>query len=227
MPVNVRLRFVAPYEKNLVKLMIYEGATNTGPWTQIDETTEIGSFPAYIDEFTTSLADAIDDWFSIDWEDDKGATLGLSQPIQGGTTSLVGEIVERILVRDPTISELVALQEVEAVVESYFGVDPYTLFPDDANYRIKRGLTLLALAKSWIFKLASGTTLSYTAGLISQTSGTSQSQQSQNIEDLIKEAEKDLGLSFSIICQMMDIEIAGGQAVLAELDQSRLLIEQP
>ena len=228
MPAKIRLKFVPPYEEDLVSLLVYEGVASDGPWTLIDTVTEIGTYPTYINDYTTVNAQSSTDWFAIDWEDSKGARLGLSQAIQGGTENLVGEIVERIQLRDPNVDERVAQQEAEAAIQQYYGVDPYTVDASEANYVIKRGLTMLSLARILLVNVSStvGVTSGYVAGLVSQTANNASIQNvTANAKDLLDQAMKDLGLSYSTILLFAQTEIAGDTATTTLPDESRLLVE--
>ena len=220
--VSVRLNFVPPSVPDIASLHIYEAPSSGGPWTEIEQVPVTP--PDYISEYTTDKAASVNDWFAIDWYDAKGGHLGISAPVQGGTEYLVGELIERVMLRDPSLDENVIRQEAEAVVQLYYNADPYTLLVSDASYIELSGLTLLTLARCWIFQLASGATQSYVAGLVSQTSS-SQQQQSKNIADLLKAAERMLGLSGSRILQLAEVDIAGGTATTTLPDESRLLVE--
>ena len=93
MAVPVPLDFIPPQEDNIVKLHIYESSAQGGPFSEIELVTEVGTWPNYIDHYTTANATALDDWFAIQWEDDKGAKSVLSSPVKGGTDYLVREVM--------------------------------------------------------------------------------------------------------------------------------------
>ncbi len=220
---KVFLDFVPLDHPGLTKLHILEGAAAGGPFSEIEMVTPVGTYPDYLTSYTTDLAVNANNWFAIQWEDNKGWVSEISQAVQGGTTTLVGEIVSRMLQRDSGVKENVALQSAQSVVELYFNADPYTIDPDDVGYNVKDGLTLLALARSYIWRVASaGTTSKYTAGLVSQEFGDTQSG-FNNIDQLIAQANSILGLNVSRILLMDDIEIAGGTLTFGE-DISRLLL---
>lgn len=224
MPVSVHLDFIPPNVPDLASLKIYEAAAKTGPWTVIETVTAIGSQGSYISEYTTANATSLTDWFSIEWIDSKGASYGQSQGVQGGVESLVSEIVDRVMLRDPTLNEQVVGQEAEAVVEQYYNVtDPLSLLASDATAQELSGLTLLVLVRSKLVQISLGTTESYTAGLVSQKAGTSSS--SADLEALLKAANVLLGTSFSVVLQMRDNCIAGGMVISGIPDQSRLLVD--
>lgn len=226
MPVSVPLDFIPPGEPNIVALRIYEGVTKDGPFIQIERTTNVGVAPNYITRYTTNLATAIADWFTIQWEDSGGALSPMSQAIQGGTTTLVHRIIDRVLVRDSSLNERIVSQEAEGVIQTYYGdtVDPYnpTLKP---NYRILSGLTLLTLARSKLQSIAaSGNVSGWTAGLVSMKSGTAASSL-KDIQALIAEAGTMLGMRYSMVAQMAVPEIVRGLSQVVTADISRLLIE--
>lgn len=85
MPVDVTLRFIPPDETDLAALCIFESATGDAPFIQIDRTIDIGAYPDWINQFTTTNATDKNDWFSIAWEDSSGNVGDLSAPVQGGT----------------------------------------------------------------------------------------------------------------------------------------------
>src|SRR4051794_40999802 len=101
---SVSLRFVAPDVEDLVSLHILESTSATGPFTEIQTVTSIGTYPAYIDHFTTTLATSALHWFAVQWENAGGVRTEVSAAIQGGTESLVWRIVSRARQRDPGIS---------------------------------------------------------------------------------------------------------------------------
>lgn len=221
---SVHLDFIPPDVPDLTKLYIYEAPDKTGPWTLIETVTPVGTQGDYISEYTTMFATSKTDWFSIEWEDAKGASLGQSQGVQGGVESLVSEIVDRVLLRDPSVNEEVAAQEAEAVVEQFFGsVDPLSVVVSDATARQLSGFTLLTLVRSKLVTISQGSSTGYTAGLVSQTGATNTSL--PDLKALINEANILLGSSFSVILQMKDNCIAGGVVTNGNMDQSRLLVD--
>lgn len=228
----VPLKFIPPVEDNIVALRIYEAATKDGPFNQIERTTAIGTAPNYIDEYETTLAASGTDWFTIAWEDDKGFTSPLSQPVQGGTDTLVGILVARIMLRDSTINEIIAAQEAEAAISEYFGVDdPFSISAASVSPRILSGLTSLALARSYITKAITSTTTAnakWTAGIVSMDNSQSSSS-SSNLTDTVKSlleiANRDLGRNYSVILLMEEIQVAGGFRQIVAADLSRSIIE--
>jgi hypothetical protein len=212
---SVRLDFIPPDTPGITKLHIYESPTLNGVFNEIETVTSVGSYPTYITYHTTKLANDIADWFAIQWEDADGALSGLSQPIQGGTTTLVQQIVSRVMLRDPFADENIAAQEAEAVIEDVFiTTDAYLVDPSIVTAKQKSGITFLTLARvylsSIITSLSSGSLQSYTAGLVSQSAGSqSQTQNStglQNIQQLIEWANRDLGISYSVLLLMKEID---------------------
>jgi len=222
---SVRLDFVAPEISNLAKLIIYESDSPTGTFSPIEVVTSIGTYPNYISFYTTENASGLQKWFAILWEDDKGAQTELSSPVQGGTSLLIGQLINRVLLRDPKLNEKMVSQECETVLERYFKSDPYSIALT-ANYTELRGLTNLALAKCYIADLGSASTASqFTAGLVSIKFDESRLVNRKDlIQELIKESNKDLGTIVSVILQMDRIEIIP-TAESSEIDQSRLLVE--
>jgi hypothetical protein len=222
--VPVHLDFIPPNVPDLAKLYIYEAPSQNGSYALIETVTDIGSYGNYLSEYTTIHAASKTDWFAIEWEDIKGASLGMSQGVQGGVESLVSEIVDRVLLRDPNINEEIAAQEAEAVVETFFNTtDPLSLVASDATARQLSGLTLLTLVRSKLTSISQGSSTGYTAGLVSQSGATTTSL--PDLKALINEANILLGTSFSVILQMKDNEIAGGAVCVGIPDQSRLLVD--
>jgi len=225
---SVFLNFTPPDREDLTKLRIFEATDAAGPWNEIEVVTDIGSYPNYISSYTTNLATSAVNWFSIQWEDAKGAQTDQSNAIQGGTETLVGEIVDRVLVRDNTLDEQVVLAETEALLERYFRQDPYTVDPASVGYATKNSLAKMVQAKSMYSKVISSSSSSdsWTAGLVSmKASSGSATQTLEIIDNLMAEAARELGVGVSIVAQMMEIPIAGGMSRIVSADISRLLIE--
>jgi hypothetical protein len=221
---SVRLNFVRPDDEGLAKLLIYESTTQTGSYSLIETVTDIGEWPDYITYYTTNLATDPNDWFVIEWEDDKGARSPRSNPIKGNTTTTVGEITKRVLLRDPSLEEGIAAQEAEISVSDYFRVDdPYTIDPTVVTYKEWGGLTYLTLARIYISEVLVGSSVSgYTAGIVAQQQGNSQ-KSLDDIKRLIEEGNKLLNRNFSLVMQLEPV--AFGTSIGAEVDQSRLLVE--
>lgn len=226
MPVPVHLSFIPPNAPDLAELHIYEAAAQDGPYDEIEVVTPpaIGVEGNYLTEYTTIRANSATDWFAIEWIDAKGASFGMSQGVQGGVESLVGEIVERVELRDPTIKKEIAEQEAEAAVETYFSTDDaLSVLESQATAREISGLTLLTIVRSRLALITLGASQSYTAGLVSEKGATATSL--SDFKSLLNQANELLGTSFSVILQMADNEIAGGSVVAAIPDQSRLLMD--
>jgi hypothetical protein len=226
---SVFLDIVPPNQPDLTDLEIEESASKDGPWgAPIEIVTPVGTYPNYLSSYTTDQAAATTNWFRIRFKDSKGAYTPYSQPIKGGTDNVVSLLVDRVLLRDPNISEAVAQQEAEAVLQWYFkGVDPYGIDPATVTYTQMSGLTLLTLARALLFDQLVGSTSSadgWTAGLVSIKSGSTSSAGKADILELLKQANTLLGLNISVIAQMDEISIAGGQSLVAK-DQSRLVME--
>ena len=222
---SVHLDFIPPDEPDLVSLHIEEAPTAGGAWVAIEEVTAIGEYGNYITEYTTDDATGLTQWFRIRWEDSKGAFTPYSQAVQGGTESLVSEIVDRVMLRDPNIKEGVALQEAEAAIHKFYKADPYSIDLASVNAEILSGLTLMTMARCYIFSsLSESESEDYTAGIISQKSS---SDKKVNLDWLIAQANGFLGTNYSVVMVMEEIEIAGGYAGEVTMDQTRLIVEFP
>src|SRR5215831_20111161 len=128
MAVSVSLEFIPPDEPDLKALHVYESPTSTGTFNSIDSTASIGAYPNWITRYTTALATAITDWFAIAWENTAGVVGELSAPLQGGSTTLVSELVNRVLLRDPTLNHIIVGQEAETAIAEYYNVsNPYSI----------------------------------------------------------------------------------------------------
>jgi hypothetical protein len=201
MSVSVSLEFVPPDQPEIVALRIFEATSSDGPFAQIERTTEIGTYPAYISRYTTANANSADDWFAIQWEDDKGALSVMSAPVRGGVPNLVQVVTDRVFQRDPALDKAVVLWEAEGVIEQFYGegVDPYTA--EVPGYRKLNGLVYLTMARCYAFESAVESE-SVTIGLVRlQQSGTAQ----KNIDGLIELANQALGWNTSVVLQMRDI----------------------
>ena len=226
---SVRLQFT-PLE-GFTKLNIYEADTaELAPGSKIETVVVDPVDP--ISQYTTQQATGLNKWFSIQWEDASGGLSEMSNPIQGGTTTFIGEIIDLVRERDSSLDEQVVRQEAEAAIESFFGVDPYSIEFGSQRYAVKIGLARLVQARSLINGLVTTTSVSssnsgWTAGLVSMKSGTAdQVKQSESlIKWLLEQASLSLGLSGSRIAQMAVPVIAGGFSEVVTADISRLMIE--
>lgn len=201
---SVPLKFNPPADEGLVALIIEEGAAALGPFIVIETVTDVGSYPDYIAEHTTDDATSVVNWFRVRWRDESGAFTPYTNPMQGGTESLVAKIKDRVKQRDPSLVDAIVYQEVEAIVSDYFGVlDPYdpTL---TASYKVLNGLTYLALARNYIYQsVMSGDVEEAKLGLVSFKS--SSGSRTVDIAALIALANDNLGLRTSIVLQMEDV----------------------
>lgn len=224
---SVRLDFVRPEIQGLVKLHIYEAAVKEGPFDSIEEVAAIGAYPNYISYYTTNLAASADDWFTIAWEDDKGALTPMSVPVQGGTTSVIAQLVNRMLLRDPSLNETIAAQEAEAAVSWYFNVaDPYTIDPATITARVMSGLTNLALARSYMTRaITSSQANKWSAGIVSMDTSTGQQVTAQTVKQLLDLAAQDLGKSLSYVLLLKEISVAGGFKRVTGVDLTRSILE--
>jgi hypothetical protein len=226
---SVRLDFIPPQEQGVVKLEIWESPDKDGTYSKIEDVTEVGSYPDYITYFTTDNATAGNYWFRIRWQDSGGAYSDFSEPVQGGQTSLVKVLVDRTLLRNPMLDERVVAQTAEFIIQIVMGTDnPYDpeLKPTPAQLE---GMTLFCVGYSMMSSTASiSSDESYTAGLISQKSGTTTKTGAQPWEVFLDQAGILLGFSKSFVMQMKaDAGVAaltsGQMGEIVVYDQSRLL----
>lgn len=225
---SVHLRFIVPDREDLVSMKIYEGVTATGTFAQIESVANIGTYPNYIDEYTTEAASNASHYFAIEFLDSKGATTGLSAPVKGDAELLIGDISQRVLERDSSLNERVVLQEAESAIYYAFpAYDPYdpTL---QVDYVEKRGLTNLTLAMCYLTEMARTPGFSWTAGIVNlKTSDAAIKMRAQSIDRLITQANRDLNLTFSMIAFLEDIPVAGQDVMeLTSVDISRLIVER-
>lgn len=219
---KVRLDFTPPSEPDIAALHIYESVTQGGPYAPIERVTDIGAYPSYISYYTTLLATSATNWFSIAWETTAGIVGPQSAPIQGGTDTLVNQIITRVRERDSSLDERVVTQEAEAAIQMVLGdqVDPYdpTL---DLSYRKINGLVYLVMARSVIARAIStqtGSIESATLGLVSFKSQNG-TQQTVDVQALIDLANKELGIGTSFVFQLASVE----QQSYITYDHSRLV----
>jgi hypothetical protein len=232
MAVSVRLDFMPPTLPDIAALHIEEAPEAQGIFQEIDRVTDIGSFPSYISYYTTFNATNLNYWFRIRWETTQGVFTPYSQVLQGGTRTLVQEIVDRVMLRNPSLNEIIVTQEAQAVISGFYGVpDPNLIQMSEATYIEIRGITNMTLARSLISTyLASGGTVSkYTAGLVSLQSGATTADPTKAIEALITAANDDLGLRYSVVLLMKECDGLGSgycapQGQLQGIDLSRTLM---
>lgn len=203
---SVHLAFTPPYEPDIASLHIEESASSSGPFVEIESVTDIGDFPDYITEYTTSLATVATDWFRIRWLDSKGAYTNYSQPFPGGGTTLVGQVVQRVRERMPSLSIQIVTQEAEAAIQRYFGdiVNPYDVTLT-ANYRVLNGLVYLVLAHALMVEgMTASTAESTTIGLVSVRRNTAL-QNTKDLDGLIALANAELGINSTVVLELEEV----------------------
>jgi hypothetical protein len=232
MPEPVRLDFTPPGIQSVIKLHVEEAPAKTGPFSEIDSTTSVGLYPTYISWYTTQLATDLNYWFRIRWETSDGVFTPYSEALQGGTKTLVQEIVDRVLLRNPSLNENIVTQEAQAVVSEVMGTqDPNSVQVEEATYVQLRGMTNMTLARSLIatyLATGGGTNSGFTAGLVSIKSGTSGADPTKAIEALLKSANNDLGKSYSLVLLMAAVDPGGYGCYPSQLhgvDLSRSVID--
>jgi hypothetical protein len=227
MPATVRLDFIRPDIPGLVALHIYEASAPDGTFTEIERVTAIGTYPNYISEYTTTAASSVDDYFTTAWEHAGGSVTPQSAPVKGNTTALVVQIVNRMMLRDPSLDEVIAGQEAEAAISDYYNVlDPYSVDPTTVSPQKMSGLTNLALARAYLSRtITSSQANKWAAGIVSMDTSSGSSQSTDTIKKLIDLANYDLGLNYSIVLLMQEVEVAGGYKRLVAADLSRSIIE--
>jgi hypothetical protein len=207
---SIPLTFVPPTEDDITTLHIYESNLPTSGFVEIDST-PAGVYPNYITEYTTANAASLTDWFAIQWSNAAGARSPLSAPIQGGQTTLIGEIVERVMLRARTmdLDENIVVQEAEATVAWVYKVsDPYSIDVNTVSPLWITELANLTLVASLYVNTtisSSGASSSYTAGMISETNTATQAAQTRiydMIDKLEKRALRRLGLGGSLIASI-------------------------
>lgn len=235
MPVyySVPLDFLPPEEPDFTKLHIYESDNPETGFAEIEVVTDIGQYPDYITRWVTDKANHTNDWFSIQWEDAKGSLTEMSAAVQGGTRTLVGEIVERVQQRDAEgrIDPNVIAQNAEAVIQFIYKVDPYTLMEEDVDYTERNALADLTMVAVKFEEIIDRSTdpYGYTAGMVSESS-----LDMKNAIDALTKMEsralKRLGIGGSLIGHIQDpFSLTPGTSIftLAGLkttfDSSRLL----
>lgn len=227
----VPLKFIPPIEDNIVTLHIFESPDNTeNSYVEIDNT-PAGVYPDYIREYTTTKATSASDWFAIQWEDSAGARSPLSAGVKGGVNTLVGEIVDRVLLRNADLNENIVAEEAEAVIAWVYKVDdPYSVDLTTVNKLWLTELANLALVASMYVNTvvqSSASSTSYTAGMISESSSVNQTAQNR-IYDFIdrveKRALKRLGIGGSLIASIDTSKyITPITSIRTTFDSSRLL----
>ena len=228
MAVSVRLDFTPPSLTDVTKLHIEESQQKTGPFGEIDVTTAVGTYPNYISFYTTQNATDFNYWFRIRWETTTGVFTPFSEALQGGTKTLVQEIVDRVMLRNPSLNEIIVTQEAQAVIADYFHTDdPNSLASDAATPVEIRGLTNMTLARSLVatYLAAGGTVSKFTAGLVSLQTGATTADPTKAIEALIKAASEDLNLNYSVILLLADVNSSMCRPNRVAVDLTRTTID--
>lgn len=229
--VSVPLKFLPPIEDDIVTLHIFESPDNSpNSYVEIDNT-PAGTYPEYITEYTTAAASSATDWFAIQWENSGGVRSPLSEGIKGGTTTLVGEIVERVMLRNPDLNENIVAEEAESTISWIYGVDdPYSIDISTVSKLWLTELANLALVASMYVNTvveSNAAASSYTAGMISESSSTSQASQTHIfdfIDKVEKRALKRLGIGGSLIASIDTSQfLTSITGVRTGFDSSRLL----
>jgi hypothetical protein len=230
---SVHLDFVPPNQPNLETLKIWESTSVDGIFGVIESVTPVGTYPNYLSEYTTDQATSPDNWFAISWVDDKGAETEKSAPIQGGASTLVRRLADRVLLRDATLNELVVVQTSEWAITYALDVsDPYSIADDGATYQELEGMTFLVMAHSLITTIAATSATageSYTAGLISQkgaTTSTASTDKTKLAQSLLDLANSLLGKNYTVVMLLEEIDPIGTGVTGFDLDQSRLLLTE-
>lgn len=224
---TVILDFVPPTDPDIITLHVAEGDTGEGPFVE-RAPHPAGTYPSYITKITITDATDAENWFRIRWENASGGFTPWSDPVPGGTTTYLGKLIERVMLRFPDSNENIVAQEAEQVLQDYLHVNPYLSASPLVKYRIWNGMALLVGARVQLVEFISnsaGQTSGWTSGLVSMKSGTSSSSSIEGIDRLLKEAMRLLGLGAGIVAQMVVPEIAGGFSTIVTADISRLLIE--
>jgi hypothetical protein len=218
---------IPPTEPGIVTLHIFESPTGAdGSFVEIDQL-DAGTYPDYNTEYVTQKAISDTDWFAIAWSTSSGIISPLSEPIKGGTSTLVGDIVERVLLRSPDLDENIVLQEAEATVSYIYKVDdPYSVDETTVNPLWMTSLAELALiAALYVTTVNLGATAQdYSAGLISERQSVDTRTTLDNLTRMEKRLLRRLGIGGSLIASICDspyiIPITGVKTVF---DSSRVL----
>ena len=221
---QIRLKFIPPDEEGITALNVYESAAKESPFTLVETTTEVGTYPNWINEYVATAITNPSWWFSITWVID-GVETDLSSPIKGGTDTLVEQIVNRVRERDSSLNERIVAQEAEGAIQTVYGdsQDPYDAdLAATVSYRKLQGLVYLVMARAYIAKAvtsSSGSVQSATMGLVSFKSATNAQSVTKDVQALIDLANRELGISTSFVMLMEDIE----EATYQTYDHSRLV----
>ena len=132
-----------------------------------------------------------------------------------------------MILRNPSLNEIIVTQEAQAVVSQVFSTqDPNSMQVEDATYVQLRGMVNMTLARSLIatFLASGGSVAKYTAGLVSLQSGTTGTDPTKAIEALLASANNDLNLNYSVILLMSEIDCGVKQERIA-IDLTRTTID--
>lgn len=201
---QVQLNFTPPIEEGIVALLVFESVDPDAGYSLVDTHTSVGTYPGYINSYTTQNAVNVNDWFAIAWQDAQGNITPISEPVRGNTTTLVGEIMDRVLLRSPDLDENIVYQETLAVISYVYGTDdPFSIDVATVSELWKVELANLALVSTlYVVQVEHGTSAqSYTAGIISESSnsGSSIKDVLDNLERLEKRSLKKLGIGGSLV----------------------------
>lgn len=218
---SVTLEFLSPTDPDIVAFHLYESNSPVGSFTEVERTTAVGTYPNYIKTFTSSLAAVATDWFSIAWENAGGTISPLSQPVQGGTSSLVGIVTDRVMQRNVSLDKNVVEQEAEFVIGDYYQANPFAILPATVGYRTMRGLITLTLARAYMSMLfTSAQTNKWAAGLVSMDSSVGSLVNAEKMFDrLVRLANNDLDRNYSAVLLVEEITVAGGFKSLKTFSQ--------
>lgn len=221
------LDFLPPTDPDIVKLHVYESLTQTGSYAEIEFTTSVGTYPNYISRYIVQNAGSVTHWFAIAWEDAAGIVSDLSEPIQGGTTTLVQILINRLMLRDSSLNENIVAQEAEASISEYFGVDDPLSVDPAVSPRVLSGLTFMALARVYIARMVTASQANkWAAGIVSMDTSSGTNISWDNIDRLIAMANKELGRNYSAILLLEEVKVAGGTMQQLKVhDASRMMIE--
>ena len=235
---SITLKFIPPENADIAALRVYESPVSGGPWTQIDRTTAIGTYPNYIVSYTTDKATSAADWFAIAWEDVAGDLGNMSEGMQGGTVTLLAEVTDLALEKAPNLDPTIVANEAEAVIWYYAQCDPHQPRPAWMTDLYVMGLSYMTLAQAIPFQtisteISGGSADAWVAGLVSVKKSTlSSSSSSQGPGPLEKLAlwlertgKRYLGISDSRVLQMKEISVAGGYRQIVRQDTTRSIIE--
>jgi hypothetical protein len=222
---------ISPYEApGAASVQVYESATVDGPFVLVD-TLAAGVYPDYVTRIDTNLATNDADWFAVQWLAADGAELTpLSPPIRAQAYSFVQMVADRVRQRDPSLNEDVVIQEAEGAIERYLGKNPYAadFYLDllvGTRYNVLNGLVYLTMARSMLDRLIKTSNVTKaTIGVVSMQSGDTTTSV-KNIEALIGMANDLLGLTYSLVMVLEDIEIGNSVRGVMWRDQSRLVLE--